>query len=95
MHLENGHHMTEFTIEATEEGEHHLAVTDGVAELGQRRRHRLQLATVVGDGQGVLTEVAELRLQEKNPRLLLPEKLVFEVAPCLAGVALADHEGLL
>jgi hypothetical protein len=35
MHLENGHHMTEFTIKATEEGEHHMAVTDGVAELGQ------------------------------------------------------------
>lgn len=87
--------MTEFTVEAAEEGEDHLAITDGVTELGQRRRHCLQLATIVGDVHGVLTKIAELRLQQESPRLLLPEEFFFEVAPCLACVALADHEGLL
>jgi hypothetical protein len=95
MHLKNSHHVTEFTVEAAKERKDHLPIADGVTELGEGGGHGLERAAEVGDGHGVLTEVAELRLQEESPRLLLPEKFVLEVAPRLAGVALADHEGLL
>jgi hypothetical protein len=33
MHLENGHHVAKLAAQASEEGEHHLTITDGVAEL--------------------------------------------------------------
>jgi hypothetical protein len=95
LHLQNRHHVTKFTTESAKEGEHHLAVTDGIAEFGERRSHGLQLAAKAGDRHGVLAEVAELCFQEKGMRLLLVEEFVLKVAPRLACVAWADHERLL
>jgi hypothetical protein len=85
LHLQNRHHVTEFTTESAKEGEHHPAVTDGIAEFGERRSHGLQLAAKVGDRHGVLSKVAELCFQEKGTRLLLAEEFVLKVAH--AGVA--------
>jgi hypothetical protein len=64
MHLQDGHHVAKLAIEAAQQGEDHLTVTDGVAELGEGRGHGLQRAAVVGDGHGVLAKVPELCLQE-------------------------------
>jgi hypothetical protein len=95
MHLEDGHHVVEVAAEAAEEREHHLAIADGVAELGEGCSHGLEATTVVSDAQGLLTKIAELRLEEKSTRLLLPEKLILEVAPCTACGTLAYHQRLL
>jgi hypothetical protein len=35
MHLEDGHHVAEFAAQATEKSEHHLPITDGIAELDE------------------------------------------------------------
>ena len=87
--------MAELATQAAKERQHHLPVSNGIAELGERYDHGLEAATVVGDRQGVLAEVAELCLEEEGTRLLLPKELVLEEAPCLAGGALPQHEGLL
>jgi hypothetical protein len=78
-----------------EEHEHHLSIVDGVAEFGEGCSHGLETVVVFGDAQGLLTKVAELRLEEKGTRLLLVEEFILEVAPCVARWTLAHHQGLL
>jgi hypothetical protein len=95
VHPEDRHHVLEFSAQATEQGEDHLTIAYRIAKLGERRRHCLKATTEVGDRQGVLTEVAELRLEEEGTRLLLPKKLILEIAPRLPRGALPDHERLL
>ena len=68
VHLEDGHHVAELATEAAKEREHHLSITDGITELGKGSRHRLELAAVVGDARGLLTEVADqFHLEQKRP----------------------------
>jgi hypothetical protein len=95
VHLEDGHHVAELAAEAAEEREHHLPIPDGVAELGKGSRHGLELAAVVGDAQGLLSEVAEFRLEQERPGLLLAEELVLKIAPRPASGTLPQHQGLL
>ena len=49
MHLEDGHHVAELTIQAMEEREDHLPIADRVAEFSEGGGHRLEAVTVVGD----------------------------------------------
>ena len=87
--------MAELATQTTEEHEHQLPIADGVAELDERGGHRLETATVIGDAQGVLAEVAELRFEEERVGLPLAEELVLEVAPGTASGSLPHHQGLL
>lgn len=93
--LEDGHHVAELSVQATEEREDHLPIANGVAELGKGGGHRLEAATIVGDVQGALTEVAKLRLEEERPGLALAEELVLEMAPGTASGGLPQHQRLL
>ena len=87
--------MAELAVEAAEEREHHLAIADGVTELGEGCSHGLEAATVVGDAQRLLTKIAELCFEEKSTSLLLSEKLILQVAPCSTCRTLAYHQRLL
>jgi len=81
MHLEYGHHVAKLFVQATEKCEDHLSIADRIAELSERGRHRLEAAAVVGDVQGALTEIAELRLEKERTGFALAEELVLEIAP--------------
>jgi hypothetical protein len=87
--------VAELAAEAAEEREHHLAIANGVAELGEGRCHGLEAATIVVDAQRFLTKGAELRLEEKSAGLLLAEEFILEVAPCMARWTWAHHQELL
>ena len=78
MHLEDRHHVAELAVEPAKKGEHHLAVTNRITELGKRCSHGLQFAAVVGDRHGVLTEVAELSLKEKCMGLSVVDELTLK-----------------
>jgi hypothetical protein len=58
--------MFELAVEAMKEGEDHLTIANGVAELSKRRGHGFQLTAEVGDGHGAMAKVTELLLQEKG-----------------------------
>jgi hypothetical protein len=84
--------VSKFSTQPAEKSEDHLAITYGVAELNERCSYGLKTTTKIGDRQGVLAEVAELRLEEEGTRFLLPKKLVLEIAPRLTCRTLSDHE---
>jgi hypothetical protein len=91
MHLEDGHHVAKLTVQSTEKHEHHLPITDWVTELDEGGGHRLEAATVVGDVQGTLAEVAKLCLGEECAGLLLAEELILEIAPGATSGELPQH----
>ena len=49
MYLEDGDHVAELVVEATEKREDELPIVDRIAVLGKRGGHRLETATIVGD----------------------------------------------
>ena len=95
MHLEDRHHMAEFTAQAAKERENHLPIANGITELGKGGSHGFKAMAVVGNGQGVLAEVAKLGLEKKSTRLPLSEKLIFKELPGLTSSTFLQHEGLL
>ena len=74
MHLEDGDHVAELVIEATEKREDELSIADRIAVLGKRGGHRLETAAIVGDVQRTLTEVSKLRLEEERARFAMAKE---------------------
>jgi hypothetical protein len=64
LHLHIRHHGAKFVVEAAEEGEDELSITDRIAELTKGGGHHLKAAAVVRDGEGALLEGVELSLQQ-------------------------------
>jgi hypothetical protein len=58
--------MAEGAIEAADQRHHQRPIADGIAELSEGARHRLQPTAVVGDVEGALLEVAELGGEEED-----------------------------
>lgn len=61
------------------DGEH--AVGDRFAQFDEGVRQGLHASAIVGDGEGALTQGAELRVDEKDAGLAIPDELLLEGGP--------------
>lgn len=85
MHLLDRHHVAILAVEATEECQDHLTITNRVAEVAERRGHGLQSVAIIGDAHRSLAQVAKLRLEEERAGFAIAEKLIHQEAPSVAG----------
>jgi hypothetical protein len=74
-------HELEALVEPAQDIQHHGAVLDGLAEVGEGICHGLHLAGVGVDGEGALGEGAELGVEEHGARLAIVQEFLFEAEP--------------
>ena len=81
-------------VEAADDVEDESAVGNGLTKITEGIGHPFELATVVGDGEISLAEVAKLRVEEESSSLPVPEELGFYGEPRGAGGDVANENGV-